>query len=155
MRPPVVLSPLAVDLWWTGPSFGSSEHDHRPERPFLGSGSVRSPFETVDISHHGIERSGHELMHLTRLTTLDKVGNVAITAEEMIQFVATDSGQYGWTCDLVSIQMENGQDNAVGDWVQKFVGVPARRKRTRFRLTVADDAGRNQVRIVEDSSVRM
>ena len=37
MAPPVVLAPLAVDLFWTGPSFGRAENDHRPQRPLLGT----------------------------------------------------------------------------------------------------------------------
>lgn len=82
-------------------------------------------------------------MHLLRIVSFDKIGNVAVPAKEMIQLVVTDPGQDRRIRDLVTVQMENGQDHAVGERVEKFIGMPTRRKRTGFRFTIADHAGRD------------
>src|SRR4029453_11834267 len=51
--------------------------------------------------------------------------------------------------------MEDGQDRAVGRRVQELVRMPARGERTGFGLAVADDAGADQVGVVECGSVRV
>ena len=51
--------------------------------------------------------------------------------------------------DLVAIEVQDRQHGAVRNWVEKLVGLPCGRQRPRFRLTVADDAGDDQIRIVE------
>ena len=60
-----------------------------------------------------------------------------------------DAGQDGGIGDLVAVEMQDRQNRAVGRRVEEFVGVPARRKRPGLRFAVADDAGHDQVGIVE------
>ena len=45
--------------------------------------------------------------------------------------------------------MQDREYGAIGDGIEKFVGVPCRGQRSCFRLAVADDAGDNKFRIVE------
>jgi hypothetical protein len=45
--------------------------------------------------------------------------------------------------------MQDRQHGAVGDRVEKFVGLPRGRQRAGFRFTVADNAGDDQIGIVE------
>src|ERR1700756_5814374 len=51
--------------------------------------------------------------------------------------------------------MQNGKHGAIARWIQKFVGVPTRRERSRFGLTIADHATNEQVRVVKCGAVRM
>jgi len=48
---------------------------------------------------------------------------------------------------------ERRKNRAIARGVQKFVGVPTGGQRTSFRLAVADDAGDNQIRIVESGAI--
>ncbi|TKS60901.1 MAG: hypothetical protein EWM73_03043 [Nitrospira sp.] len=155
MRTPVIFGPLAIDLLRTGPAFGCPEHNHGPERPLLGTATTCGGFDTLNIPDNGIERRGHEPMHLSRIAAFDEIGDVAVAAEEMVQFAVTDTGQDSGIRDLVAVQMENGQYDAVGDRVEKFIGMPTRRERAGFRFTIAYDTGSNQVRVVEYGPVRM
>jgi hypothetical protein len=51
--------------------------------------------------------------------------------------------------------MEDRQDDAISHWVQELVGVPARGKRSGFRLAIAHHARNDQVRIVKRGAVGM
>jgi hypothetical protein len=51
--------------------------------------------------------------------------------------------------------MQDRQHGAVAGGVQELVRVPARRQRPGLRLAVADDAGDEQVRVVERSAERV
>ena len=55
--------------------------------------------------------------------------------------------------DLVAVEVQDRQDRPVGRRVQELVGMPARRQRSGLRLAVADDAGDDQVGIVEGGAV--
>jgi hypothetical protein len=46
--------------------------------------------------------------------------------------------------------MKNRQHRSVGGRIEEFVAVPVGRKRIRFRLAVVNDAGSDQLRIIED-----
>src|SRR5207253_9064464 len=58
-----------------------------------------------------------------------------------------------WIRDLVAVQMEDWQHATVAGWVEELVAMPASGERTSFRFTVTDDAGHNQVRIIERRTV--
>jgi hypothetical protein len=49
--------------------------------------------------------------------------------------------------------VEDGEDGPVAGGVEELVRVPARRERPRLGLAVADDAARDEVRVVEDGPV--
>src|SRR6516225_5740199 len=51
--------------------------------------------------------------------------------------------------------MQNGKDSSVARRVQKLVGVPARRERSRFRFPIPHDATHEQVRVVESRAIRV
>ena len=80
--------------------------------------------------------------------SLDEIWRVAVAAEKVVQFLMADAGQHRRIGDLVAIEMQDRQHDPVGYRIQEFVGVPARRQRTRLRLAIADDAGDDQIRIV-------
>src|SRR5580704_18013594 len=51
--------------------------------------------------------------------------------------------------------MQDRQNCAIARRVQKLVGMPARRQRAGFRFAVTDDAGDDQIWIVEGGTVGM
>ena len=94
-------------------------------------------------------------MHLFRLVTFHKVGRPAAAAQELLQFLMLDAGQYGRVADLVAIEVQDRQHGSIIDRIEKLVGLPCGRERARFRFTVADNAGNDQIGIIERGSEGM
>src|SRR4029077_16009454 len=95
----------------------------------------------------------HELMHVLRFVTLDKVWFVAISGEQVGQLLIAQPPWYRGICDLVAIQMQNGQDCSVTCRIEKLVGMPTGRKRPGFGLTISDNATGQQIGIIEDRPI--
>jgi hypothetical protein len=74
---------------------------------------------------------------------------VTVAAHEGVQLLVADAGEDGRVGDLVAVEMEDGQHGPVAGGVEELVALPAGRQRPRLRLAVADDAGHDQVRVVE------
>ena len=60
-----------------------------------------------------------------------------------------DAGEDGRVADLVAIEMQDRQYGSVGNRVEQLVGLPSGRQWPGFRFAVADDAGDDQLGIVE------
>src|SRR5262249_8316371 len=71
----------------------------------------------------------------------------------MIQLFMADPGENGGIGDLVAVEVKDGQNRPVPRRGEEFVGMPARRQRSSFRFAVADDAGNDQIGVVERRSV--
>src|SRR6516165_11293157 len=71
----------------------------------------------------------------------------------MIQLFMADAGKNAGIGDLVAVEVKDGQNRPVSRGVEKFVGMPARRQRSSFRFAVTDDAGNDQIGVVERRSV--
>ena len=94
-------------------------------------------------------------MHQLGLVTLDEVGRPPVAAEQLLQFLVLDAGQDGRVGNLVAVEMQDRQHRAVGGRIEKLVGMPRRGQRSGFRLAVADDAGDDEIGIVEHRPERM
>ena len=93
-------------------------------------------------------------MHQPGFMTLDEIGRPPVAAETF-QFLAGDAGEQGRVGNLVAVEMQDRQHRAVGDRIEKFVGMPCRGEGSGFRLAIADDTGDDQARIVEHRPERM
>ena len=153
VRAPVALGALAVDLLRAGPALGRAQHDHRPARPLRHAVTGRLGLDRRDLGEDGVERRGHQLVHRLRIVALDEIRRVAVAAEELLELLVADAGEHGGIGDLVAVQVQDRQHRPVGQRVQELVRVPARRQRPGLRLAVADDAGDDQVGIVEGGAV--
>jgi hypothetical protein len=91
-------------------------------------------------------------MHTLQIASLDKVWFPAVANKQGGQFFVADSGQDSGVIDLVSIQMQDGQNSAVSDWVQEFGTVPASRKWTCLGFSITDHCQRDKVGVVKDGS---
>src|SRR5277367_1246569 len=94
-------------------------------------------------------------MHALGFVTLDKVWFVAISGEQMSQFFITETPKHGRICDLVAIQMQDGQYRTVPSRIEKLIGMPTGGQRTGFGLTVSDNAAGQQIRIIENRPIGM
>ena len=160
MRSPIVFGFLAVDLLGAGPSFGTAQNDHRPPWP-SGEALTFSRFlsglllNRLDTRQHRVQRACHRMVHRLRLRAFDIVGFVAVSDEQAVQLVMTDPCQDGRIRNLVAVQVQNRQHGSVGDGIEEFVRMPRGRQRACLRLSIADDTGHNQTRIVEGGPIGM
>ena len=92
---------------------------------------------------------GHQLVHRLRLVALDEVRRPAAAAQELLQLLVLDARQDGRVADLVAVEVQDRQHRAVGDRVEELVGMPRGGQRAGLRLAVADDAGDDQIGVVE------
>ena len=153
MGAPIVLGPLAIDLLGARPALRRAEHDHGPAGALHRAVLARVGLDALDVADDGIQRRGHLAVHLGRVAPLDEIGGVAVAAEKLVQFLMADASEHAGIGDLVAVEMQDRQDHTVRRRVQKLVRMPARRERPGFRLPVADDAGDDQIGIVEGGSV--
>ena len=109
--------------------------------------------DLLDLRHDRVEHAGQLLVDRLRVAPLDEVRLVAHALEELLQFVLGDAGEEAGVGDLVAVQVEDRQHAAVAGRVEELVAVPAGGERPGLRLAVADDAGDDQVRVVERGPV--
>ena len=94
-------------------------------------------------------------MHRGGLVSLDEQRVVAVAAEEIGQLLAANAGKDRRVGDLEAVEVQDRQHRAVAGGIEKLVRMPACRERAGFRFPVADDAGDDQVRIVERGAIGM
>ena len=145
----------AVDHLRPGPAFGRIQDDHRPARPLEIAAYPSVTLEGLDFLHRRVERRGHGRVHQFRLMTLDEIGRPAVAAQQLFQLQLGDAGKQGRIGDLVAVEMKNRQNRSVGGRIEELVGVPGGGQRSGFRLAVSDDAGDDEIRIIEHCSERM
>src|SRR5262249_37942859 len=85
VRAPVILGAPAIDFFRARPTLWRTEHDHRPARAFPKAIAPRVGFDALNLTDDGVERLGHQFVHLFRLTPLDEIWRVAVAAEQRIQ----------------------------------------------------------------------
>ena len=154
MRAPSPLHRLAVHEFWSGPAFWRAEHDHGPTRPLHRvRRGTRRLLDLVYLRKDRIKRAGQTLMHHGGNVAFHEMRFIAVTADQVGQFLAADAREHGRICDLEPVEMKDRKNRAVACWIQKLIGVPTRGKCARFRLAVADDAGDDQIRIVESGAI--
>ena len=149
MCPERALDRQTIDDFRSGPALERSEDDHRPARACgvaLDAGVV---LDLLDLLDHLIEGCGHGLMHLLRLFSLDEVRRPAVAAEQLVQLLVGDAGEDRRVGDLVAVQVQDRQHHPVADRVEELVGMPCGGQWAGLGFAVADDAGDDQVRIVE------
>ena len=79
----------------------------------------------------------------------DEMRRPAVAFEKFLKFGLGNAGEDRGIGDFVAVEMQDRQDGAVGGGVEEFVGVPGGGERAGFGFAVADDAGDDQIGIVE------
>src|ERR1051326_79855 len=158
VRPPSALDRLAIDEFWPGPSFRGAKDDHWPARAFESvglAGQPRGVLNLADPRQNHIQRTGERLVHQRRIIAFDEMRIVATAAQQVGELLAADADQHCRIGDLETIEVQDWQDRAIACRGQKLVGMPAGGEGARFCFTVTDDAGDDQVWIVEGGAVGM
>ena len=88
-------------------------------------------------------------MHRVRIITLHEVGRPATALEKLLQFLVLDARQNGRVADFVAILVQDRQHGLIGRRAEKLVGLPCSGLWSGFRFAVADNAGDDQIGIVE------
>ncbi len=94
-------------------------------------------------------------MHQRGFVTLDEKGRPPVTAEQLFQLFPRDPSEDGGVGNLVAIEVEDREHRAVGGRIEKLVGMPRGGQRSGFRLAIPDDAGDDEIGIVERRPERM
>ncbi len=92
-------------------------------------------------------------MHGFGIVAREREGLVSVAAHEVFEFFMGNTGEDGGIGDLVAVEVEDGEHGAVGGGVEELVGVPAGGEGAGFRFAVADDAGDDEVGVVEGGAV--
>jgi hypothetical protein len=102
-----------------------------------------------------VQCRGQALVHADRVVAFHQVRAVSVAEHERFEFAVLDPGEHGRVGDLVAVQVQDGQDRAVRDRVEELVGVPRCREWTGLGLAVTDDAGHDEIRVVQGRPERV
>jgi hypothetical protein len=94
-------------------------------------------------------------VHGLGLVTADPVHDVPVALEQRRQLAVGDARGNRRVGDLVTVQVQDREDGAVGARVEELVRVPGGGERAGLGLAVADDAADEQVGVVECGPVGM
>src|SRR5262249_6292691 len=150
---------LAFDLLRTGPAFRTPQDDERPARRLrfiaITPTFPRQLLNRVDIFDHLIEDRSHALVHWGWVRPRDRNRFIAVAPKQTDDFVIGHSAEDGGIGDLVTVEMQDGQDGSIRSRIKESIAVPRCRERAGLRLAVAHDARDDQVRVVECRAVRV
>ena len=147
---------LSVDLMRSGPALRGAQDQHRPLRSCRRPAGACGVLEGVDVVEGFVEGGCEALMSSgCRLVELDADDQrpPAVALEQGRQLALGDAREHGRVGDLVAVQVEDRQHGAVAGGVQELVAMPAGGERAGLGLAVADDAGDDQVGVVEGGPV--
>jgi hypothetical protein len=88
-------------------------------------------------------------VHGRRIISVDKVNVITVSFEELLDILISVPAQHGGPGNLVAIQVEDRQHDAVVDRVQKLDALPRAFERSRLRLAITDYCDGDEVRIIE------
>src|ERR1700728_1153255 len=154
MRAPSPLDRLAVHELWAGPAFRRPEYHHGPTRPLDRiRRRPRRLLDLVNLRQDHVKRPGQTLMHYGGDVALHEMRLITVTADQVGQFRAAYAREHGWICDLEPVEMKDRKNRSITRGIQKLVGVPTGSQRTSFPFAIANDAGNDQIRIVESGAI--
>jgi len=158
VRTPAALGLLAVDLLGAGPALGRAEDDHRVERARRIAGG-RTLLDRTYLVEDRLEKRGKATMDgevVLVIETGDEVVRVVAHAtEELVALAVGDARKNRGVGDLVAIEVQDGQDDAIGERIHELVGLPGRGERARLGLTISHHGNGEQRRVVENRTVGM
>ena len=150
MRAPTVFDGDAVDFARTRPSLRRVQHERGPSRALVKAVAACGTLDLANARDDAVERARHrEMRRLVARLVVDVKRLVAVAAQQLRQLLARNAREHGRARDLVAVEMQDRQDGAIAHRVEKLVRMPAGRERPGLRFAVADDAGDDEIRVVE------
>ena len=151
VRTPGALGLLAVDVLGARPALGCAEDDHRVDRTGLVA-RLGVGLDVADLVEDLLEEVREAAMDrgvgLVVEAGDEEVRLVAHALEELGELLVGDAGEQGRVGDLVAVEVQDGQHDAVGLGVDELVGLPGGGQRGRLGLAVAHHGDREQARVV-------
>ena len=151
---PRALGLLAVDELRAGPALRGAEDE--VERT-INVVRLRGGLDVADLVPDVLEQVGETTVdgHVVLIVEAsdELVRFVAHAMEELVELFVGDTGEDGRVGDLVAVEVQNRQHDAVGARVHELVGLPAGGQRAGLGFAVADDGRHEQARVVEDCAV--
>ncbi len=139
----------AIHFLGAGPSLGRAKDNHGPDGLFLEAVLASLLLNSTNLVIAIFKRLSEELMDDFGIIALDKVGVVATAYIKSLQVCVAGASLGGWPRDFVSIEMKDRQDGTVSDRIDEVDRLPASFQWTGLGLAISDNAGHNQVWIVE------
>src|SRR5207245_9522081 len=121
MRAPSALYRLSVDRFRSRPTLRTAQDHHWPGWQAQIAAIPSLVSNRSNFVHYGVQSSGHELMHRFWLMSLDKIGLPAVTGEEMSKLLVIHPAKHSRICDLVPVEMQDGQHGTVTCRIEKLV----------------------------------
>src|SRR5215467_14526838 len=109
MGTPKTLEFVTGRLLWRTPSFGRTEHDHRPMGPARDTSPSAFPLNFPDLLNAMFNSRSHGLMHRVGIRSFYKVRLPSVTPQQAFQLFVVDARQKRWIVDFVSVQMKDRQ----------------------------------------------
>ena len=78
---------------------------------------------------------------------------VAHAAEELVALTVGNTSQDSWVSNLVTVEVQDWENDTIGQWVHELVGLPRSCKWAGLCLAVADNSDCQQGWVVQDSAV--
>src|SRR5208283_1828053 len=148
---PKALEPMATYFQGRAPAFWRSQHDHGPPRPLRNACSSALLLVLSDFANAVLNRRRHGLVHAL-IGALYEVSCPSVSKQQAFQFFVRNARQQSWVINLVSIQVQDGENRAVPNGIEELTDVPGSCQWSRFRLSVSDRRSHDQVRVVEGSA---
>ena len=102
-----------------------------------------------DFLGYGVERVRQCAVYLHRLIALDEIRLPAAALEHFAQLLLRNARQQGRVGNLVAVQVQDRQNNAVRHRIEELVAVPRGCQRAGLRLAVTDNYGCDQVGVIQ------
>ena len=139
----------AIHFLRAGPSLGRAQDDHGPDGLHLEAVLARLLLNAKNLGITILKRLSQQLMDDLRVIALNKVGLVTPSYIKGLQVCITRAPLGGWPRDFISIEVKDRQNRTVSHRIDEVDRLPASFQRACLGLAIPDDAGDNQVRIVE------
>ena len=136
----------AAELLDPGPALERAHDDHRPGRPLRALAAAAGGLKRPDLVVGRVERPrqiGVEVL------ALDDQRVPAVTLEQLRELLVAHRLVDRRIRDLEAVDVQDRKHRAGCGGIEELVGVPGAGGRSGLGLAVADDAGSDQVRVVE------
>ena len=142
----------SVHFFRTSPSLGRAQDDHGPDGLLLEPALTRLLLNGSNLGIAIVQRSSQELVDNFRIVAFNKIGLVAASYVQGLQVFIAGPRLNRRSGNLVAVEVQNRKHRAVPRWIEEVDGLPASFERTSLRFSVTDDAGNDQIRIVESGA---
>src|SRR5271157_1415142 len=146
---------MAAHLQRRAPTFWRPQHDHGPTRPPCNTRGSAFLLVLSDLANTVLNRRRHGLVHALGIGALYEVRSPAVSCQQAFQLLVRNARQQSGVINLVSVQVQDGENRPVPNGVEKLANVPGSCQWPCFRLPVSDHRSHDQLRIVEGSAAGM